>query len=113
LSCTSSNLVTAVSPSLTASRIVNGAPALTAAGEVVKSSSYSRVSSGLPATNAILQIGHCPVTAAVISGCMGQYHVIPAGSASDTGSCAAYDAPVDGPPAAVPIRPMVSTAVAA
>jgi len=65
-----------------------------------------------------VSVGHIalalPVIAAVISGCIGQYQVIPAGSGVlAAGSCLAYDGPGDRPPAAVQMSPIVSAAVAA
>src|SRR6476619_2602456 len=61
---------------------VTGTPAFTAAGTVVSSSTYSRVSNGSPGTSAIPHLRHrLPASLAVTSGCIGQNHAVVPGGA--------------------------------
>src|SRR6476620_160179 len=61
---------------------VTGTPAFTAAGAVVTSSEYSRVSNGSPATSAIPHFRQRPpASAAVTSGCIGQNQAVVPGGA--------------------------------
>src|SRR5262245_41255555 len=61
---------------------VTGTPAFTAAGTVVSSSEYSRVSNGSPGTSAIPHFRQrLPASLAVTSGCIGQNHAVVPGGA--------------------------------
>src|SRR5213075_406204 len=61
---------------------VTGSPAFTAAGTVVSSRAYSRVSNGSPGTSAIPHLRQrLPASLAVTSGCIGQNHAVVPGGA--------------------------------
>src|SRR5438477_9395 len=61
---------------------VTGSPAFTAAGTVVISSEYSRVSNGSPGTSVMPHLRQrLPGSLAVTSGCIGQNHAVVPGGA--------------------------------
>src|SRR6266566_8865683 len=70
---------------------VTGTPAFTAAGTVVSSSVYSRVSNGSPGTSTMPHFRQrLPGSPAVTSGCIGQNHaVVPGGGGGAELCCAA------------------------